>query len=249
MVNSSIYDKKPSVFQKYITLTNQKQILVDRVYKKIISNNKSKELSLTDIGCADGMVTSQIIDKLKNIYKLNVNAIEKSKVLINEFKEKTSFNINFINEDIDSINNLPKADFILMSHVISYIDNPKQVLEKIINSLDKNGIILIVISNDNSDDVKVFEGEEKEKRTLKNISQILIDNQMKYDIEVVESTIDVSDIKEMNNNGKTIIEFFKHKSFDDISSNDVIDMKNKILEIASKDMRIIKKENYIWIYK
>ena len=249
MANSSIYDKKPSVFQKYISLTNQKQILVDKVCEKIMLNNKSQNLSLTDIGCADGMVTTQIINKLKNVYQLDISAIEKSTSLINEFKSKTNFNINFINEDIELINTLPKSDFILMSHVISYIDNLELFLKKVIDSLNEKGSALIVISNDSSDDVKISSGSNNKKVLLEKISQILLNNQVKYDIEFVESFIDVSGVYDMNDDGKTIIEFFKHKSFDEISSDDILNIKNKILEVANKDKKIIKKENYIWFYK
>lgn len=249
MMNSSIYDEKPSVFQRYIALTNQKQILVDKVCEKIISNNKSNKLSFIDIGCADGMVTTKIIDRLKDTYQLDINAIEKSTPLIDEFKSKTNYDINFINEDIESIKILPKADFILMSHVISYIDNQEQFLKKVIDSLNEKGIGLIIISNDSSDDVKVLSRKETNNKVLDNINQILINNQIKFDIEVVESTIDVSGIEEMNDDGKTIIEFFKHKSFNEISTDDITDIRNKILEIANIDKKLIKKENYIWLYK
>ena len=39
--NLKLYKENPSIFQKYIELTNQKQILIDKVYKKIIENNIS----------------------------------------------------------------------------------------------------------------------------------------------------------------------------------------------------------------
>ena len=91
MHNLKLYKENPSIFQRYIALTNQKQILIDKVCKKIIENNISKELSLLDIGCADGMVTDKIIDKLRQLYQLEVTCIETSKELINQFKARTDY--------------------------------------------------------------------------------------------------------------------------------------------------------------
>ena len=248
MVNSSIYDKKPSIFQKYIALTNQKQILIDKVCQRILLNNKLKKISLTDIGCADGMVTLQIINKLIEEYLLDATVIEKSTSLINEFKSKTNLNIKIINEDVETIDTLPKSDFILMSHMVSYINDLDKFLKKVINALNKKGIALIVVSNEHSDDIMTLEKKDKNK-ILERIKQILINNHVRYDIEIVESTIDVSGVYDMNDDGKTLIEFFKHKGINDIPSNEISKLRKEILEIANKDKKIIKKENYIWFYK
>ena len=111
MHNLKLYKENPSIFQRYIALTNQKQILIDKVYKKIIENNISKKISLLDIGCADGMVTDKIIDKLRQLYQLEVTGIETSKELINQFKARTDYDINFINDNVESMDRLPKSDF------------------------------------------------------------------------------------------------------------------------------------------
>ena len=249
MANSSIYDKKPSVFQRYIALTNQKQLLIDKVCKRILLNNKSKKLSLTDIGCADGMVTLQIINELKKIFLLDTTVIEKSTSLINDFKSKTNLNINFINEDIEFVNALPKSDFILMSHIVSYINNLEKFLKKAFDSLSEKGIALIVVSNDHSDDVMTSVEKNNKNQILEKIKLILTSNHVRYDIEIVESTIDVSGIYDMNDDGKTLIEFFKHKDINDISHDEIEKMRKEILAIANENKKIIKKENYIWFYK
>ena len=155
MYNLKLYQENPSIFQKYIALTNQKQILIDKVCKKIIENNISKKLSLLDIGCADGMVTDKIIDKLIQLYQIEVTVIETSKELISQFKARTDYDIKFINDNVESMDSLPKSDFILLAHVVSYIDNLEKFIDKVINSLNSKGIALIVVSNDYSDDKKV----------------------------------------------------------------------------------------------
>ena len=188
------------------------------------------------------------INKLIEEYLLDATVIEKSTSLINEFKSKTNLNIKIINEDVENIDTLPKSDFILMSHIVSYINDLDKFLKKVINSLNKKGIALIVVSNEHSDDIMTLEKKDKNK-ILERIKQILINNHVRYDIEIVESTIDVSGVYDMNDDGKTLIEFFKHKGINDIPSNEISKLRKEILEIANKDKKIIKKENYIWFYK
>ena len=217
MHNLKLYKENQTNIQKYIALTNQKQILIDKVCKKIIENNISKKLSFLDIGCADGIVTDQIIDKLIQLYQIEVTGIETSKELINQFESRTNYDINFINENVELLDKLPKSDFVLLAHVVSYIDNLEKFIDKVINSLNIKGIALIVVSNDYSDDKKV-------KNILKG-----------------------QKIEDMNENGKTIIEFFKHKVFEEISSDEINNIRNTILNIANENKKIIKREDYIWI--
>jgi len=249
--NLELYRENPSIFQKYIALTNQKQILIDKVYNKIIDHNISKKLTLLDIGCADGMVTVQIIEKLRKLYKLKVTAIEASAELISCFKSRINYDITFINENVESFDELPKSDFILIAHVVSYIDNLEKFLDKVMNSLNNKGIALIVVSNNNSDDKKVKSSLNKQnsKDTISdNVKKVLTKKRVKYDVEIVDSEIDVSGIENMNEDGKIIIEFFKHKRFKEISSDEINDIRNIILKMSNEDKKIIKREDYIWIF-
>ena len=252
MLDMNLYKDNSSIFQKYISLTNQKQILIDKVCKKIIDNINLKKIKLLDIGCADGAVTLKIIENIRNSYQLEVTVIEASTELINRFKSKMEYDINFINENVESIDILPQSDFILMAHIVSYINNLDCFLDKIINSLNENGIALIVLSNDYSDDKKVknYLNNSKDKDSTSTIvKSILSKKQIKYDVEIVESNIDVSGIEEMNEKGKVIIEFLEHKKIEDISDNRINDMRNMILNIAKGNKKIIKREDYIWIQK
>lgn len=252
MHNLELYSENPSIFQKYIALTNQKQILIEKVCQKAIKNVTSKKIALLDIGCADGEVTSQIIDEIGKYYQLEVTGVETSTELINEFKSRANYDINFINENVESLDKLPKSDFILIAHVVSYIENLEEFIDKVINSLNNKGMALIVVSNDYSDDKKVKDSLKKqnnEKTISANVKNILKKKKVKYEVEVVESDIDVSGIEDMNENGKTIVEFFKHKKIEDISSDEIEDMRTIILNIAGENKKLIKREDYIWILK
>ena len=250
MNNSELYEENPSIFQKFIALTNQKEILVSKVCKKIQDNYISKELSLLDIGCADGMVTLQIIDRLKQLYKLDITCIETSKELLDQFKARTDYDINFINESVELLGLLPKSDFILMAHVMSYINNVEDFLDKIMSSLNSDGMALIVVSNKDSDDKKVKDSLNSNNNSISAIVRNILDKKkIKYDVEIVESEIDASGLEEMNEKGKTIIEFLKHKRIEDISTDEINDIRNKLLNLANEKKKIIKREDYIWIKK
>ena len=81
-----------------------------------------------------------------------------------------------------------------------------------------------------------------------NVKKILSKKKVKYDVEIVDSEIDVSGIGNMNDNGKTIIEFFKHERFENISSSEINDIRNIILKMSNENKKIIKREDYIWIF-
>ena len=252
MLDSKFYNKNSSIFQRFIALTNQKEILINRVCNKIKGNNNSKNISLLDIGCADGMVTTRIIDKLKQNYNLEVTGIEASKELIDQFRNKKDYDINLINENVETLEKIPKADFILMAHVVTYINDLEKLLDKAMEALNRNGIALIVVSNDDSDDKKVknyLNGQHDENSMSTIVQDVLSKKNINYNIETVESEIDVSGVEELNDNGKTIIEFLKHKKIEDISADEIDAMKNIILELSNENKKLIKKEDYIWIQK
>lgn len=252
MLDSKFYNKNSSIFQRFIALTNQKEILINRVCSKIKGNNNSKNISLLDIGCADGMVTTQIIDKLKHNYNLEVTGIETSKELIDQFRNKKDYDINLINENVETLEKIPKADFILMAHVVTYINDLEKLLDKAMEALNRNGIALIVVSNDDSDDKKVknyLNGQHDENSMSTIVQDVLSKKNINYNIETVESEIDVSGVEELNDNGKTIIEFLKHKKIEDISADEIDAMKSIILELSNENKKLIKKEDYIWIQK
>ena len=252
MLDSKFYNKNSSIFQRFIALTNQKEILINRVCNKINGNNNSKNISLLDIGCADGMVTTRIIDKLKQNYNLEVTGIEASKELIDQFRNKEDYDINLINENVETLEKIPKADFILMAHVVTYINDLGKLLDKVMEALNRNGIALIVVSNDDSDDKKVknyLNGQHDENSMSTIVQDVLSKKNINYNIETVESEIDVSGVEELNDNGKTIIEFLKHKKIEDISADEIDAMKNIILKLSNENKKLIKKEDYIWIQK
>lgn len=250
MKGKKLYNENPSVFQKFILLTNQKQILIDKVVKKVRDNYQKRNIKFLDIGCADGAVTIPIIEELTKFKNVVTTGIEYSTTLLNNFKNNTNIKVNLINKDVELLNEIPVSDFILISHCLSYINDLEPFLDKVIMSLSKGSVALIVVSNPFSDDVtiknKIFERKGKEPLSLK-LQKLLNHKKISFEKEVVESIINVSGLINMNEDGQTIIEFFNHKRFDEIFDSDVKNMRKLILSYANTEGYIIKKEDYFWI--
>jgi ubiquinone/menaquinone biosynthesis C-methylase UbiE len=245
-----MYDNDSSIFQNYVALTTQKPILVSRVIDEIKKHFKTNQFAFLDIGCGDGIVTVPIINSLKNDYeKLEVICIEPSLDLINAFKKKTDYGVDFINKDVESISQLPKADFILMSHLLSYVQNTGTFLENAHQALSQNGLGLIVINNPNSDDSvikrQLLAGKDDNMSAI--IQGVLSDRSIDYYVETIDSTIDVSGVTEMDDKGKTVIEFFKHQRFNEIPEDQINELRQAVLELCNSDGKLIKREDYIWI--
>lgn len=251
MKDRTMYDKKPSIFQQFISLTTQKQIMIDKVIERIKTNYSGKEVKFLDIGCADGTVTIPIMEELKKTNGIITTGIEASSTLINDFKRKTNMNVEFINKNVEELDNLPTSDFILISHVLPYINNLDNFVDKIIEALNKNGTALIVVNNACSVDVTIRKQTLNKQKNYSlasyNMQKLLSEKKIPFDVEIVESTIDVSGIDKMNENGRAIIEFFYHKEFDDISDDNIQNMRNSILNYANKNGQLVKKEDYLWI--
>ncbi|MCI8347480.1 MAG: class I SAM-dependent methyltransferase [Bacilli bacterium] len=249
MKDRSMYDQNPSIFQQFVSLTTQKQIMIEKVIKKIRINYPNKKVRFLDIGCADGSVTIPIIEQLNNII---TTGIEASSALINDFKRKTSISVEFINKNVELLDALPNSDFILISHVLPYINDLNDFVDKVLKALNKNGMALIVINNPLSDDVKVKKrilNQEKYTSLSSNMQKLLKEKKVLFDTEVVESTIDVSGMSKMNNDGKSIIEFFYHEKYEDISNDNIESMRNLILNYSNEDNKLVKREDYLWISK
>lgn len=245
-----MYSENPSIFQRFVLLTDQKQILIDKVVKKIRNNYSKRNIKFLDIGCADGAVTIPIVEELSKSNNITTTGIEYSKSLLEGFKNNTNIQVNLINKDVELLDELPVSDFILISHSLPYINDLESFLEKVVKAMSKESITLIVVSNPFSDDKKIKNQilNKKDKEPLSSkIQELLNKKKIPFEKEVIESTIDVSGLLNMSEEGKTLIEFFNHKRFDEIPYNDIQSMRKLILSYANQQGHLIKKEDYFWI--
>jgi SAM-dependent methyltransferase len=253
------YYKKSGTFQSYIKFTNQKELLVEHLKKKLPENfnfSKYKNFVFTDIGAGDGRLTIPLINFLKDQIKLEVNCFEHSE-LIDEIKENCSYkNVKYFKNKIEEVE-IPKSDFILMSYVLAYLTDPLETIKRIYNSLNENGVLLIVKVNVDSDDYKFKNFLRKEKETINKdkvkswkmtVSEFLSSEGIKFNVENFESEIKLPEIENLNNETKSMVGFFYNKPFEELTKKD-LDKFKEGAERFSINGVLKKKEDYIWIYK
>ena len=255
MQYKKFYEKQARIFQVYIKNTTQKQILVKNIISKLESSFKlkeDKEFVFTDIGAGDGKAAIPIINFLEEITKLACCVIEPSE-LINTFKQNCkSKNVRYYQQNIDEFK-IPLSDFILVSHVLVYVDDYEKIIKNIYASLKDNGIALLIETNPNSDDdqLKLKIGKTKLKKfgLTADIIKFLKANNIKHKLETIDSKINTSGCISLNEEGKALISFFYHKSFQELTKKEITDLQNAIKELANESGKLTKKEDYVWIFK
>lgn len=257
MSSKNFYKNQSGTFQAYIKNTNQKEILAKNIVKKISSSfnlSKDKEFVFTDIGAGDGKVTIPVINFLHGKTNLICNIIEPSD-LIEDFKKNCNFkNINYYKKKIDDLT-IPKSDFILVSHILVYLDDLSKAVQDVYAALKDDGMVLIIETNPDSDDVKmkiklkrVFASQKNLKMTGEIIN-FLKTNSIRHQAEVIPSEINTSGCVSLNEDGKAIISFFYHKPFDELLEKEIVDFQTAVKQLTDGGNKLSKKEDYVWIYK
>lgn len=107
-----------------------------------LTKNKNNIKKYIEIGPGHGLFLKNAIDILnEDIEMMAIDispiSLDVSKSIINYFYPTKD--IEFINEDMLNLNLDAECDFIVMGEVIEHVENPKLLLEKIANLLNKNG--------------------------------------------------------------------------------------------------------------
>ncbi len=110
-----------------------------------VLSNKEEKFSFLDLGCGNGWVLREIAE---NPLCYRAVGIDGSENMIAKANSLSSDNIVYILDDINFFNFKEKYDFIHSMEVLYYLDNPKEVLEKILTTgLEENGTLIIGIDH------------------------------------------------------------------------------------------------------
>ena len=102
-------------------------------------NNKSKKikilqgLDILDLGCGGGLVCEPLARLGANT--TGIDFIKKNVDVAKKHAEISNLNINYINQDLSSINLKRKFDVILMLEIIEHIDEWQKVVKKVLKYL------------------------------------------------------------------------------------------------------------------
>ncbi len=157
MIDKTLVKKR---FSKSLSTYEDNAIVQKLMAEKLIKLlNKNNFDNILEIGCATGVLTKEIKKNIK--YKnLTVNDIvSKAKNYI----DKLSSDITFISGDIEKLEITEQYDLIISNASLQWCNNIEKTIDKLVNSLNNNGILAFSIFGDeNFKEIKnVFEIENK----------------------------------------------------------------------------------------
>jgi ubiquinone/menaquinone biosynthesis C-methylase UbiE len=163
-----------SDYENHITEVGQAQAL-NELTKYCLE--KYKPVNLTLLGCSTGNGLEHIKPEItRDVYAIDIN-VRYLQILWKKFADKienlTTFNIDIQKDDLKVKN----TDLLFAGLILEYVE-PKSALLKIIRTLNKNGILVIVIQK-NKQTTFVSKTKYKSLEKLTEISN-----------EVIESEID-----------------------------------------------------------
>ncbi len=167
MKNNKLY-KYNELLDFYTELTSEKEKLA-KIILNLLPKNRDKYL---DVGSGNGQLMSFLINEFNYI-----EAIESNKMFSKRLKLITN---NITWGKIEEINLYKKFDFILASHVLGYISNElkPQVLKKIYEVMNKNGVLVFVYNSIKSDIFKILDIVNKNTLNKSNYSKTIINSSL-----------------------------------------------------------------------
>ncbi len=196
MAKSTVaYQDKDNSFQRFLQWTNEKEVLGEEINKHV----KTEYESLLDIGAGNGNLTRYYINQFKR-----VTLLEPSKTLYQELKVKFS-QATIYNTSIESFVDLETYDFIVASHVFIYIKNPEQILQKLYQALNSNGLIIIIMLDKTGEYLKyidTFASRVNVKQTKKdeyrweNIIDYLGKHKIAYLLKEIDTSISAPSLQD-----------------------------------------------------
>lgn len=149
MIDKSLVKKR---FKKSLKTYDENAIVQKKMAKELINLLPKKEYNkIFEIGCATGILTKEIADKLifSELYLNDI--VEESKKYVQEIYKEC----NFIAGDIENINLNKKYNLIISNACLQWCSNIEDTLSKLINALDDDGILAIsIFGEDNLKEIK-----------------------------------------------------------------------------------------------
>ena len=121
------------------------------VWTEILEKYSDNSFHALDIGCGSGIFTFYLAEKNKTVVGLDAST-EMLKICQKKLENAEVDNLAFINCNIESLGQRldKKADIVVCSSVLEYLDDLDESLKIIIQSMNKNGLLIFSMPNKQS---------------------------------------------------------------------------------------------------
>ena len=143
-----VYSNK-SIMNYYMNALLLSQILWPHHFKMLMYFNQqlnkdfvARAQSVLDIGPGHGFFSNMIVERLKNISKVDIVDIsDESLAMTKAIIGTGEGRIKYLNKDIFMLETGDKYDLIIFGEVLEHLDHPDEVLRKLKNFLTPNGVL------------------------------------------------------------------------------------------------------------
>lgn len=247
-----MYDKI-KFFKSYFGRASEKKIFLEN-FDKRFSSPAGKEVSFLDLGCHDGHLMLQIIDRVKDRLPddVYITGVDPSSSAIEEFSQKrlgrnirADFCIQTAEEFFDKQDSLLKFNWIIASHCLYWSKRLENVIQKIISTSDQAVIVLrnqLGIYQIQSQFKKLLGSPDEQLYIADNIQNVLDNLNCNYRRENYETKIELPD--ESSKEFLWLISFFLQTTEDKLTKND-LDRIKPFLRSLGNPMR--HDVSFFWI--
>lgn len=118
------------------------------IWTKILDKYSNRDFSVLDVGCGSGVFTFYLADKNRSVTGIDASP-EMLRICREKMENAGLRNVNFLNCNIQSMGQCleGKADMIICSSVLEYIDDLNESLETIRQSMNKDGLFIFSMPN------------------------------------------------------------------------------------------------------
>ncbi len=157
---------------------------------KVLFNN-SEKLKVLDVGPGHGFFSYLVKKNFTQYEKMDlVDISETSLLMTKKIIGYDEDKIKYFNKDIFLFDETNKYDFIVLGEILEHLDNPKEILLKLANLLNKDGMFWITTPTNSPaiDHVYLFNNKEEVLELVKSAGLEIVDSKSFIAEDVDEET-------------------------------------------------------------